>query len=25
VRTWYPPFCVVADVAIAIPLLAGWI
>jgi hypothetical protein len=25
VRTWYPPSCVVADVAIAIPLLAGWI
>jgi hypothetical protein len=25
VRTWYPPFCVVADVAIAIPLLAGWL
>jgi hypothetical protein len=23
VRTWYPPFCVVADVAIAVPLLAG--
>jgi len=25
VRTWYPPFCVVADLAIAIPLLAGWL
>jgi Family of unknown function (DUF6010) len=25
VRAWYPPFCVVADVAIAIPLLAGWL
>jgi uncharacterized protein DUF6010 len=25
VRTWYPPFCVVADVVIAIPILAGWI
>jgi len=25
VRTWYPPFCVVTDVAIAVPLLAGWI
>ncbi len=24
VRTWYPPFCVVADVVIAVPLLAGW-
>ena len=25
VRTWYPPFCVVADLVIATPLLAGWI
>jgi hypothetical protein len=25
VRTWYPPFCVVADVVIAVPILAGWI
>lgn len=25
VRDWYPPFCVAADVAIAIPLLAGWL
>jgi Family of unknown function (DUF6010) len=25
VRTWYPPFCVVADVVIAVPLLAGWV
>jgi hypothetical protein len=25
IRTWYPPFCVVADVVIAIPLLAGWL
>jgi hypothetical protein len=25
VRTWYPPFCVAADVAIAIPLIAGWL
>ena len=24
VRAWYPPFCVVADVVIGIPLLAGW-
>jgi hypothetical protein len=24
VRTWYPPFCVVADLVIAVPLLAGW-
>jgi hypothetical protein len=25
VRTWYPPFCVAADVIIAIPLIAGWL
>jgi hypothetical protein len=25
VRSWYPPFCVVADVAIGLPLLAGWV
>jgi len=25
VRTWYPPFCVVADVVIGVPLLAGWV
>jgi hypothetical protein len=25
VRTWYPPFCVVADLVIAAPVLAGWI
>jgi hypothetical protein len=25
VRTWYPPFCVVADVVIAVPVLAGWV
>jgi hypothetical protein len=25
VRTWYPPFCVVADVVIAVPVLTGWI
>jgi hypothetical protein len=25
VRSWYPPFCVVADVVIAVPVLAGWI
>jgi hypothetical protein len=25
VRTWYPPFCVVADVVIGLPLLAGWV
>jgi hypothetical protein len=25
VRTWYPPFCVVADVVIAVPILAGWV
>lgn len=24
VRRWYPPFCVVADVVIGVPLLAGW-
>jgi hypothetical protein len=24
VRTWYPPFCVVIDVIIGVPLLAGW-
>lgn len=23
VRTWYPPFCVVADLVIAVPVLAG--
>ena len=23
VRTWYPPFCVVADVVIGVPLLTG--
>jgi hypothetical protein len=25
VRTWYPPFCVVVDVIIGLPLLFGWI
>jgi hypothetical protein len=25
VRTYYPPFCVVADVVIGVPLLAGWV
>ena len=25
VRTWYPPFCVVVDVVIGVPLLAGWV
>jgi hypothetical protein len=25
VRGWYPPFCVVADVVIGLPLLAGWV
>ncbi len=25
VRTWYPPFCAVADFVLAVPLLAGWI
>ncbi len=25
VRAWYPPFCVVADLVIAVPLLAGLI
>jgi hypothetical protein len=25
VRTWYPPFCVVVDVIIGVPLLAGWV
>lgn len=25
VREWYPPFCVVADVVIGLPLLAGWV
>jgi hypothetical protein len=24
-RSWYPPFCVVADVVIGLPLLAGWV
>jgi hypothetical protein len=23
VRTWYPPFCVVADITIGLPLIAG--
>lgn len=25
VRTWYPPFCAVADFVLAVPLLAGWV
>lgn len=25
VRSWYPPFCVVIDVVIGVPLLAGWV
>jgi hypothetical protein len=25
VRTWYPPFCVVADLVIGVPLLTGWL
>jgi hypothetical protein len=25
VRTWYPPFCVVADVVIGVTLVAGWV
>jgi hypothetical protein len=25
VRSWYPPFCVVADLVIAVPVLAGWV
>jgi hypothetical protein len=25
VRIWYPPFCAVADVVLAVPLLAGWL
>jgi hypothetical protein len=25
VRTWYPPFCVVADIVIGVPLLAEWV
>ena len=25
VRNWYPPFCVVADIVIGVPLLAGWV
>jgi hypothetical protein len=25
VRTWYPPFCVVVDVVVGVPLLAGWV
>jgi hypothetical protein len=25
VRTWYPPFCVTADVVIGVPLIAGWL
>ena len=24
VRTWYPPFCAVADVVLAVPLFADW-
>ena len=25
VRTWCPPFCVVVDVVIGVPLVAGWV
>lgn len=25
VRSWYPPFCAVADVVIGVPVLAGWV
>lgn len=25
VRRWYLPFCVVIDVVIGVPLLAGWV
>jgi hypothetical protein len=25
VRTYYPPFCAVADIVIGIPLLAQWV
>jgi hypothetical protein len=25
VRSWYPPFCAVADVTIGVPVIAGWI
>lgn len=25
VRAWYPPFCAVIDLVIAVPLLAGWL
>jgi hypothetical protein len=25
VRTWYPPFCAVADIVIGVPVLAGWV
>jgi hypothetical protein len=25
VRVWYPPSCAVADLILAVPLLAGWI
>jgi hypothetical protein len=25
VRTWYPPFCAVADIVIGVPLLAEWV
>jgi hypothetical protein len=25
VRAWYPPFCAVADLVLAVPLLVGWV
>ena len=25
VRGWYPPFCAVLDLVVAVPLLAGWL
>lgn len=25
VRSWYPPFCVVVDIVMGVPLLAGWV
>jgi hypothetical protein len=24
VKTWYPPFCATADLAVGVPLIAGW-
>ncbi len=25
VRRWYPPWCAVIDLTVAVPLLAGWV